>query len=273
MRISVNTPCPSDETLALFATGDIDVSTRHQVLAHVETCSDCMAAFLSAHVHLQEERSTTTQRSDWRWWMAAAAAVIIAILMVPLLLRQRDPMGRMIALAPVSERIVEPRLSGGFAWAPYHGPARGADTAPSVGRLKLNGAAGEVLERAEDDHSAEAQHAAGVAMVLIERPAEAAKKLEALTSEDATAWNDLAAARYLEALQSRQPAQFQRALAAADQALRVDPRSTEALFNRALILDRVGAAAEARRAWGRYLEVDGSSRWADEARGHLAQSH
>ena len=45
--------------------------------------------------------------------------------------KPRQPSIRsLVALAPASDRVLEPRLSGGFAWAPYRGPARSTDPAP-----------------------------------------------------------------------------------------------------------------------------------------------
>ncbi len=280
MTIAVST-CPTDETLALFASGDIDAQTRNDVLAHIETCSDCMAAVLSANAHLEEERSVGRDwsgRRAWsesRWWMAAvAAAVIIAVIAFPLLRRRDDPIARLIALAPASARIVEPRLSGGFAWAPYRGPMRSTDSAADAERLKLGGAAGDAIERAQRDRGAEAQHAAGVAMVLVDQPAQAVDPLRRVAEQspnDVHVWSDLAAARYAAAVELQRPSLLPEALAAADRALRIDPKSAEATFNRALILEHLGLTGEARKGWLRYLEVDSSSSWATEARAHLSE--
>ena len=266
-------PHPTDETLAMFASGNLDTQTRNDVLAHIEHCSDCMAAVLSANAYLEEERSVWRTRSNSRWWMGAvAAAVLIAIISVPMLRRGHDPIGGLVALAPRSERTIEPRLSGGFAWAPYRGPMRATGTSMDAARLQLGGAAGDAINRAEHDRSTEAQHAAGVAMVLVEKPEEAAARLEAVarTSNDARTWSDLAAARYAAASQLGRASLYPTALAAADAALRIDPNLSEALFNRALILTRLGLTDEAKRAWQRYLQVDPSSSWASEARAHLA---
>jgi tetratricopeptide (TPR) repeat protein len=277
-----STQCPTDETLALFASGDIDVSTRNGVLAHIESCSDCMAAVLAANAHRNEERSVGLDwsgrraRSDSRWWLAAvAAAVIIAVLAVPLLSRRNDPIARLVTLAPASARIVEPRLSGGFAWAPYRGPMRSTDSAADAERLKLGGAAGDAIARAQSDDSEHAQYAAGIALLLVDQPAAAIDRLRIVAEQspnDVHVWNDLAAARYAASVQLQRPALLPEALAAADHAVRIDPKSAEALFNRALILEHLGLTAEARSAWLRYLRVDSSSSWAAEARAHLAAS-
>ncbi len=312
------TDCPSDATLAAFVDGDLEVMTRRNVLMHIEHCRDCMGAVLSANAQLREDGAvygaagdhgaehsaddgaeTTTARAmraaaplhPSRWALAVAAAVLLAVLSVPLLLlRDRGPIHRLVALAPRSARLVEPRLTGGFPWAAYAGAHRAAGEAKDAGQLKLGGAAGEIVEQAARDSSREAQHAAGVALVLVQEPAEAVARLEAAVtaqshaqsagqSRDAAAaqasdpkvWSDLAAARYAAASQLGRASLYPAALAAADAALRLDPNLSEALFNRALTLDRLGLVFDAKRAWQRYLQADTSSAWTTEAQTRLAQ--
>ncbi|HVR38724.1 MAG TPA: tetratricopeptide repeat protein [Thermoanaerobaculia bacterium] len=265
---------PTSETLAAFAGGNVDVQTRADVLAHLDRCNDCMIAAQSATAFLRDEAIAT--RSPRRWWIAAAAAIVaIAIAAVPLMLRSRaDGVAQLVAFAPRDERVVEPRLTGGFAYAPYRGPMRANETATNEGRLRLGGAAGEAIERAQRDSSNDAQRAAAIALVLIDRPAEAIDRLHAIATRspnDVRVWNDLAAARYVAAVDLRRPSLLPEALAAADRALRIDPQSHEALFNRALILDRLGRWRAARAAWERYVAVDASSPWANEARRRLSR--
>jgi CHAT domain-containing protein len=54
-------------------------------------------------------------------------------------------------------------------------------------------------------------------------------------------------------------------------ALRLDPGNTAALFNRALVLERLGLRTLAAKAWVEYLRVDAGSAWADEARQRLCR--
>jgi CHAT domain-containing protein len=266
--------CLSAETLAAFAAGVLDATTRAPVVAHLETCGDCTAAVLSANEYLREEQSARRAPVRWQWWLPIAAALLIAIVAVPLLRRHDDALSQLVRLAPGSARIVEPRLYGGFAWAPYRGPVRASDPSASAARLKLGGAAGETIERAQSDPSNDAQHAAAIALVLVDQPTDAIDRLRKITAQspdDARPWSDLAAARYAAAMQLERPSLLPEALAAADAALRIDASSAEALFNRALILERMGLAAVARKAWLRYLEVDSGSSWATEARAHLRE--
>lgn len=54
-----------------------------------------------------------------------------------------------------------------------------------------------------------------------------------------------------------------------DRALELDGNLLEALFNKALLLQKKGLINQAREAWGKYLEKDSTSPWADEARKQL----
>ena len=233
-----------------------------------------VAATTMVRTHINEARHRASR--TWRWWLAvtAAAIVVVVVAIAFLLLRRRDDtVSRLVRLAAASARLAEPRLSGGFAWARYRGPMRAGDAGPDSGLLRLDGAAGEAIERAQSERSGDARHAAGIALVLVDQPAEAIGRLRDAAAElpnDASVWNDFAAARYAAAVKMQRPSLLPEALAAADRALRVDSKSAEALFNRALILQRLGLRSEAHAAWERYLAVDSSSPWSNEGREHLS---
>jgi CHAT domain-containing protein/tetratricopeptide (TPR) repeat protein len=277
MTTSVSTlHCPGAETIALLAEGRLDPSRLDAVLAHVESCRSCTQALVLASGMLARE--TIVARGRWRapvWWTAAAALVLIA---GSLLIWQRGSARReggmetLVALVPRSVRLIEPRLSGGFAWAPYRGPMRAGGSITDSQRLRLGGAAADAIDRAERDRSPAAQHVAGVAVLLADDPLQAVERLRAASDRapnDARIASDLAAARYSAAEALGRASLYPEALAAADRALRGDADLPEARFNRALILERLGLASEARRAWERYLARDSSSPWADEARRRL----
>jgi hypothetical protein len=266
--------CLDPQLLAAFADRQLKRSEMPPVLAHLERCPACMDA-LKAAMELQEEEEAPPREHPRRWWaIAAAVAILAAGGAIVQKVRDSDPAARLVRLAPRSARSVEARLSGGFAYAPYRGPNRGAEAGSAAGRMKLIGAAGELVERADAENSAATQHAAGIGLVLVERPEDAIARLRTAaehSSADAAAWSDLAAAEYATALQQRRPSLYPIALAHADAALRLDPKRHEALFNRALILERLGLTAAAREAWERYLLADPASQWAEEARAHLAR--
>jgi len=258
------------ETLAAFAEGRVSRIELAPLLAHLRRCQDCMS-------DVEALKEPAPRQAPRTWWLAAAAALVIVAAATFLIVRNsagRDPMQRLVSLASHTSRTVEPRLSGGFEWAPYRGPMRADVPDAEAGRMQLTGAAGDAVAHADADRGAEAQRVAGVALLLIERPNDAVTRLRAAAEKspnDARTWSDLAAALDDAAIRMQHPSLHPEALAAADRALRIDANSAAALFNRALILEHLGLTSEARSAWERYLRVDASSPWANEAREHLRQ--
>ncbi len=270
MTAKLDPHCPPSETIAALAEGKL---SRHEIAAllpHIEDCPHCKAELALANQTVLEETLPSKTRVPG-WWIGLGVAA--AVVLVFFVTRTRSSIDDLARLAPRSARIVEARLAGDFAYAPYRGPARASDPAVETEQLKLGGKAGEVIERASRDSSADAQHAAGVAYVLIAKPRDAVDRLRAAaaaSSNDASTWSDLAAAQYAAAVNGPAPSLLPEALASADHALRINADHREALFNRALILERLGLTKQARQAWLRYLAVDSSSQWAVEARAHFS---
>jgi CHAT domain-containing protein len=191
----------------------------------------------------------------------------VAVLLTLVACRGDSPAERMRTIAPRAGRTVEARLTG-FPWSPMR-VQRGRSTEPlDPARLELAGAAGAVIQKTP------AGHDAGVGYLVIDRDADAVDALQEAARKspnDAKIWSDLAAARYTFAVRGDRPYELPRALAAADRAIRIKPDLADALFNRALIIEKLGIGEAARRAWQRYLQVDGTSRWATEAMQHLGR--
>jgi len=274
MSTSASRRHPDAEALAAFIEGSLEGTELMSVTEHLSDCLDCRellgnaAAFRREHV-----RAAAPRRRLAPWWLATAATVAIvagASWTIRLSALRRDPVQRLAAAAPLDRRELEPRLSG-FAWAPMR-VMRGGDEPADPARMRLIGAAGVVLQETEGSTTANARHAAGVAQLLTEHRDEAIRELDAAarTSNDPRIPSDLAAALYAAAMRADNPSQLPRALAAADKALDLQHDLPEALFNRALILERMGRRDAAKDAWTRYLAIDGSSKWAEEARQHLS---
>jgi CHAT domain-containing protein len=190
-------------------------------------------------------------------------AVVLAVLAVigaatgVLALRTRDPIDVLVSLNQDS-REIEPRLSGGFAWAPFANVTRKAHEAAFLDAV--------VSVRGRGRHD----HATAIASIMAGDPRSAIATLEPLaTPADARVFSDLSAAHYVIATRNGEPARFQQALVAADEALRIDPAFAEAQFNRALIIEALGLRDLARSEWERYLRIDPGSEWSTEARAHL----
>jgi Flp pilus assembly protein TadD len=134
-----------------------------------------------------------------------------------------------------------------------------AKTLNALGVARLLDAA---LEKGEPQASAE-QRQADAERIALKR-AQAVQDLRAAAfaaPDNARYQSDLAVAL----IATGAEANLKLAVAACDQAIRIDPSSQEALFNRAIALRnlRDGRATE---AFKHYREVDPSSPWAEEAK-------
>jgi CHAT domain-containing protein len=141
--------------------------------------------------------------------------------------------------------------------------------------LRLLGCAGGILRESEGDRSIEMVHAAGIAHLLVGQLSEAVNEIEEASRRaplNAAIWNDLAATRYEQSTEVYGFDRLPAALAAVDHALRLAPAMSEARFNRALILTRLGLRGDARDAWHDSLMGDGDANWLAEARRRMRET-
>ncbi len=183
-----------------------------------------------------------------------------------------------LAAALEGQRPVEPRLAGGFGYAPCStlpssGPSSGLIPdrvcsglpAGTPARKALARAAQLIQSEAEAGPSPPALHAAGI-LALVQGKGDAVGRLQravALAPHDARIWSDLAAAYLVRAERMDEPRDLVRALAAADHAVRLNGVLKEARFNRALAYEALYLPA-ARERWQEVLDTEGP--WRDEAR-------
>lgn len=102
----------------------------------------------------------------------------------------------------------------------------------------------------------------------------AVARLEELTGRhpsDAALWSDLAAARLLRAQRTESSFELLGALDAVERALETEPDRVEALFNRALAVEKLGMLRLAEAAWRRFVEVEGDAAWIGEGERRLAR--
>ncbi|MEA2414150.1 MAG: hypothetical protein QOI58_807 [Thermoanaerobaculia bacterium] len=276
---------PEAEDLGRFVEGTLDDPERAAIVDHLADCDDCRILVVDAAEFAEPakvERHST-------WWLEIAAALIIVAGIGGLLVWQhRDPAaGLAAATAGLKSRLVEARLSG-FPYREWHvnrGNGTDADAVADPAVLHLEVQAGEVLERTGSD--AKTLHAHGLAHLLAASTATEANEIRSERSS---------AVALLQEAANRAPdsAAYQTDLAAAlltvgdknsrdlalthlEKALTIDPRNPEALFNKALALRDSNQALPLREsnpkaaiaAFQRYLAVDPSSPWADEARKKL----
>lgn len=265
---------PAAEDLGRFVEGTLPESERREVVAHIADCDECRILVVDSAEFIEPAKKESP-----RWWGAVAAAVmVIAVGGGWFWNVSRDPKASMAsATAKVSNRPVEPRLSG-FDYVPRVSKRGGDDGETDVPVLQLQEKAADVLERHGD--SPKIVQAKGVAHLLLAATSDGndnidiqSERREAIAALEAAAnreprnagfQNDVAVAL----LSTGDPKQRDLAIVYLDKALAIDSRNPEALFNRALAL-RDRNPKEATAAFNRYLIVDSTSQWADEARRNL----
>ncbi len=268
--------CPDVESVAAYVDGTVGPVERRTIEAHLATCDSCYDLVVATEqtVDAVGDRRPSTSGRPGRAWLYSAAGLIAAAAVVVLIVRPRMSQpptpseaslaGLVAAVGP--QRLTELRLSGGFEYGPRRSELRGT----SETDLRLAAAAAAAINGARSTSDAEAVHVAGIADLLRGNVEAAIRSLEEACGRAATAHceSDLGAAYFARAERSHAADDLTRASAHTRQALTLQPRQPEALFNDALILERLHRPNEAAAAWERFLNVDPGSGWAREARLH-----
>ena len=271
--------CPEPEDLAAFADGKLSGSQRTHVELHLADCDTCRELVADTVMLSRQPIGATLLGFPRRRVMAGgaalalAASVAVVVVARPDALRvhQRPDYGPLIA-ALGENRTVEARLTGGFAYAPMKPPTRSAHGDNED--FALLAATSALRERAQQDPSAENRHAAGVAQLVAGNHDGAVAALESVVGDEperADYHSDLAAAYLARGRAWDRRDDVEKAKAAADRAIVLDPSLDEAYFNRALALDALGQAGEAEAAYRRALTRDPASPWNAEITARLEQ--
>ena len=266
--------CPSLETIGAFVDGRLMERERETIADHLASCEACYFVFSEAartRVTAQAKADVvpfTPRRVTWQVAMSGLAAAAIILLAVnvwyPFDANGDERALTNLVTAVGTSRTFEPRLTGGFAYAPVRGPVRGAnsvDLSPDT-RIAI----------AQIEKQFAAKPIAATAALVSGDPNRAISILEAASKanpNDAKILSDLSAAYLTQASLTSNTEAASRALAMANRALEIDRLMPEAMFNRALALQTIGQIDDARAAWQAYLTIDDRSGWADEARARL----
>jgi tetratricopeptide (TPR) repeat protein len=279
--------CLDPETIAAFIDGKLAGAERARVLEHIADCADCYFVFSeSSRAVAASAKETADDRRSFqavsRWFarprvmwsslagLAAAAALIVAVAGPWRSLGAAADLQSLVAAAG-TERIVEPRLTGGFAYGPWRGAVRGEGSAVAVSP-DVTIAAARIEKEAQKRRSQETLRALGVSYLMTGEAIRAVSVLEEAADQrapDAQILSDLSAAYLVRAAQISQRQDLAKSLTLADRAVKANPNLAEAWYNRAIALERLELVTEARGAWRDYLKVDQQSGWATEARQHL----
>ena len=282
--------CPGDEQLAQYADGVLAGDEGAAVERHLIDCADCRAVLVEtmAFAHADTAAASASAKTGRIVpfpsrraviGVVAALAVAAALVLAARVTRpewlfgprsDRPELQELIAaVAKEPTRLVEGRLTGGFKYARPPSPTRGPgerEVSPEV-----NIAWAHLAKAAETRDTPENEAALGVAYLALGQLDQAISTLEhaaARQSGNALLQSDLSAAYCARARRLGRRDDFERALRAADQALKTSPLLTEALFNRALALEHLGDGRNV-EAWNVALRSEQSVVWQQEARGHL----
>ena len=267
---------PAAEDLGRFVEGTLDDAARAAIVDHIADCDECRIVVVDSSEFIEPARSTSefikpAQATGHWWWQAAAAAVVlIAAVGMFTYTQRRDPAAKLTKeYAQVKLRPIEGRLSGVpyTEWRVTRGGSDSNDETEDSLLAIMRGEAASLAELSGDD--AKTLHARGVGLLLESKESvdDSLAPLRAAAAKEpgnVQYQNDLATA--LIAAGSRDPAKLQLAVDACNRAIQVDPRSPEALFNRAVALESLHRTQEAVAAYDLYLSVDPSSHWAKEVR-------
>lgn len=210
--------------------------------------------------------------------LAALVIVVISGLIIWNFVYTSSPDSRALASlnkAYEKERPLEARILG-LNYAPTNN-LRGSEK-NKVDTTELDLARSLALKGAKDNpKAAESLHSLGQVYLTeknFDKAIEQLEKARNLAPQNAEILSDLGAGYFEKGkfLSDGKDSKFEfsaKALETMESALQLKPNLPEARFNKALILQELNATAEARKAWREYLELDSTSKWADEARQNL----
>ena len=212
--------------------------------------------------------------SQPKYATAFAVLLIAAVLLTVYFTRRSNPdeLAELHSIYKLA-RPTETRISE-FGYAPLP-ELRGAPAPAEKNRLRR--IENSLIEATEKSPSAETHHALGIFDLTQQRYPDAIREFESalkLGDNSAKIHNDVGAAHFELSKAGAKEKKFEELALSLEEftkATELDKNLLEALFNRSLALQELGAQREAKESWTLYLQKDPSSRWADEARKNLAQ--
>ena len=267
---SVRDQCPPDDVWAKLAAGVIRGPAADKLLTHSAQCESC-AIQLKEAIYLlgPDAEAEPVAPMKRRWWpvLAIAAALLITVGVWSWRVYTRPPLA-LLAQAYTSHRPFEMRIGGA-----KYGAVRVERGSPSAGPPELLEAAAaiqrHVKERQED---APWLHAEGRAALLDRRFDAAIQSFQAAAQLGERApdfWVDFATAYYGRAEARSMEADYTKAIELLGHALERDPNHAAALFNRALVYEKLSLIDPAIRDLEACLKIEKDAGWSEEARQRL----
>jgi len=294
--------CPLLTEWASLAVGLVDGGRRDELLAHASECDACGAVLRAvmddfsldvteaesrmleslesskpAWQHDMARRMADTVRgrpAPYRNWLARAAAVLVAVGGGWFGWNQwiaNDP-ARLIARAYSQQRPFELRIPGA-GYAPLRQERRSIGSSFQRPPALLEAEAGVAAELEKHPDDVKWLGLRARAEMLDRQPEAAIGTLQHALErkpDDPGLMADLGMAYALRAEASNRDVDYGYAIEYLGRSLRAKPNSPEAVFNRALVYERMFLYEDATNEWRHYLELDKSGRWREEAQRRLA---
>ncbi len=274
--------CPDERTWDELASGLVRGEAADRLLTHASTCDACAHTLrLAIEVFGPEHRvaelaAPAPSQRRWLGWAAAAAAVLVSLGAYWFLRHPATTPLTELARSYTDRRTIPLRIPGAG-----HAPLRLDRSGPGG---SLTSQSPELLEQAariarlvrEGRQNATALHAKGRLALLEWKPAEAIEALRSardLGAAQPDVLIDLATAYFERAEQrgANGAADLTLAQDLLGQAIQQHPRHAEALFNRALIAERLQQIDPAIRDLELALQAETQPAWISEIRLRLAQ--
>lgn len=256
------TDCLTEETLAAYVDDRLDAATRLKVTEHLASCGDCRELVMMT-TDFQAETKVVPGSFGWVAAAGLAAAAVLAIVMLrPAFVYGPDVKAVMAAYAGVERRPSAGRGAREIEHKEVVATLRG-ETDDSPGHLELFTIAVDTKD----------PHIRGLALLLNATKREdydgAIVELEAAHKNAEDDERNAISIDLANALIGRArwtgDVDFKRALLLSDEVWK-RKELPSAAWNRAIALGSLGRKAEAISAWNDYLNLDGNSEWAKEAR-------
>jgi tetratricopeptide (TPR) repeat protein len=270
------TGCLDAALLASYIDGRATSAERTTVEAHLARCEDCYFMF-SETLREQAQAGGATKKSELARWvpkvaagLAAAAALVIAVA-VGTSYYSPPSSTLVVALSELDAasgpyRRFEPRVTALPTYRPLVPATRSAAQSAEI-TPALREAAARVEKAAASGTGVQDKRALAAAYLAQGQSSSASDVLTPLaaSANEAGLLNDIAAAY----LSLGAGGDVEQALQLLERAATLEPGRAEVWFNLGLAAEKTEHTSRAAEAWKRYLELDPSSGWAEDARRHL----
>lgn len=307
VRTAPTPECPGTDALRELAAGLTPGDRAPALIHHAATCDHCgpllrtftedfsddFSAEEQAALNSLQSASAAWQKKtarkmlkpspkpipwifSWKWIMTPAAATatcaLLALCIGGTLYAKRDTPGKteaLLAQAYTEKRTIKMRWPGAKHGA--YSVSRGS-SAQAIPYALMQ--AEEILENRTQAQigSGKWDRARAEKEIAVGNPDSSVAILEpAIRSGLASIESklDLAIAYFLQGEQNRSQERYQRSLEALDMVLQQQPGNAVALFNRALVYERLGQLDKAEKDWNIFLQIETDAAWLSEAKEEL----